>query len=107
MITDPFAAFYDQEITVRPYLGSGAYGDTYGAPVTVIVLLDESATLVRDRTGAEVVASATASTGPDAPDAPPGSEVTLPSGRVTTVITQSRHGAHPLSLPTGTDWTLA
>lgn len=98
--------FFVHEVTLAPLVGSGGYGDVHGPPVPVRCLVEDRTQLVRDRTGAEVVSSATVLAGPDAPDGPPGSLVTVPSGRVATVITQARRTSGPLGLPDHVEWAL-
>jgi hypothetical protein len=99
--------FFVHEVTLAPLVGSGGYGDVHG-PLTdpIPCLVDDRSQLVRDRTGAEVVSSTTVFAGPDAPDGPPGSLLTLPSGRVATVITQARRTSGPLGLPDHVEWAL-
>ncbi|WDZ91146.1 hypothetical protein [Nocardiopsis sp. HUAS JQ3] len=79
-------------VTAEPYLGSGAHGDAYGPPVRLRAQVEETRRKVRDKTGAEVVSEATLrgrlST---AASYPPGSRVTLPTGRVARVISTRRH----------------
>jgi hypothetical protein len=98
--------FFVHEVVLAPLVGSGGYGDVHGPPRLVRCLMEDRTQLVRDRTGAEVVSSTSVFAGPDAPDGPPGSLVTLPSGRVTTVITQARRSSGPLDLPDHVEWAL-
>lgn len=78
-------------VAVEPFEGTGAYGPVYGASSSVACLLTERTTLVRAPDGQEVTSGASYLTTPDH-DPPPGSRVTLPGGRVTTVITVQRVG---------------
>lgn len=78
-------------VTVAEYSGTGAHGPVYGTPATVACLLTERTQLVRAPDGAEVTSGASYLTTPDH-DPPAGSRVTLPGGRVTTVITVQRVG---------------
>lgn len=86
-------------VTVEPYEGSSARGPVFGALVEVACLLEEKHRMVRNREGNEVVSSATFYCRLDAVTAPPESRVTLPSGRVTTVLTQARHDGGSLPTP--------
>lgn len=72
--------FYDQTVTVRTFLGSGAWGDEWEDHENVRCFLDETRTLVRDGQGNEVI-SETTLTGPPEYAAiyTPGSEVILPT----------------------------
>ena len=90
-------------VTVEAYEGSGAYGPVYAAPVDVgPCVVEDSIRLVRvqtqDAAGAEQVSSTTVYC-PLATVAPPGSRVTLPSGRVARVLAASRIEAHGHPLP--------
>lgn len=98
--------FFVHTVTLAPVAGVGAYGDVHNPPVTVVCLVDEQTRLVRDPQGAEVVSTATVYAAPDAVDGPPGSRVTLPSGRTGVVITQARRTAPGLDLPEHTEWTV-
>lgn len=46
-------------VTVTPYLGEGAYGPSYGDPVTVDCRVEADRKLVRSSSGDEVVSEAT------------------------------------------------
>lgn len=89
-------------ISVEPYEGSGGYGPTYGDPVTVSCLVEERSRQVRapavNTDGGIVVSSSTAYASLDTV-APAGSRVTLPSGRVTTVIDAYLHDGGGLPTP--------
>lgn len=87
------------EVAVEPYEGEGAYGPTYGAAVTVACLVDEQTRMVRAPGGDEVTSSSTVYCQLDAVNAPPGSRVTLPSGRQTTVIAAHRRDGGGLATP--------
>jgi len=93
-------------VTVEPYLGEGSHGPVYGSAATVACLLDQVTTLVRAPDGREVTSSASYITPPDH-DPPPGSRVTLPGGRVTTVITVERAGIGIAAVPSNTRVVLA
>lgn len=90
-------------ITVRPYLGTGPYGDQHGDPVTVRAHVEDSRRLVRSSTGEELSSATTVRTRPDV-RAPPGSLVTVWPGtsqeRTARVITAHRfdHPAAPSHL---------
>lgn len=47
------------QVTVRPRIGEGSYGDTYADPVAVPCIIDETRRVVRDTTGQQVVSEAT------------------------------------------------
>jgi hypothetical protein len=85
-------------ITVEAYEGAGAYGPVYAAPVEVACLLDQQTKLVRSPSGGQVVSSSTALCPLDTV-CPPASRVTLPGGRVTTVINALRRDGGPLPVP--------
>lgn len=74
-------------LSLEPYAGSGAYGDQYGAAVSVPCYYEGKRRLVRDGNGDEVVSEATAWVQPGV-DVPDGSRVTV-LGRTTHVITVS------------------
>lgn len=81
-------------VTVEPYTGSGAYGPQYGAPVVRACMVDEKRKLVRASNGSgqgdgdEIVSEATIYLRRAyLADFPPETRVTLPTGRVSTVIT--------------------
>jgi hypothetical protein len=84
-------------ITVRPFLGSGPYGDVFGDPVTYRAFAEDRRRLVRSASGEEVTSETTIHTGPDAV-VPVGSQVTVwadtPHERTARVITTSRY-EHP------------
>jgi len=90
-------------VTVEAYQGSGAYGDVYAAPATVTpCVVEATRRLVRvqtqDAAGAEAVSSTTVYAPPDTV-APPGSLVTLPSGRVARVLAVAVLDDHGIGLP--------
>jgi hypothetical protein len=87
-----------QDVTVEPWQGQGAYGDTWGAPVTVRAVVEATVRLVRDRDGQQV-ASDTALYLPLDTVAPAGSRITLASGRVTTVVAAMRNDGGALPVP--------
>ncbi|NJP70042.1 hypothetical protein [Streptomyces sp. C1-2] len=73
------------EITIEPYKGDSSTGPVYGSPARVRAFVDEQTRAVRSPGGEDVTSSSTAYCAPGT-KAPPLSRVTLPSGRVTTVI---------------------
>lgn len=79
------AALLVHTATVKPYAGSGAYGDVYGAPFDLPCYFERKRQLVRDSDGDEAVSEATiyADLGTEVP---PGSLVTV-DGYESTVLT--------------------
>ena len=78
--TDELEDFYDKTVTVRTYLGAGAWGDEWETTEGVRCFTDETRTLVRDGQGAEVISETTLTAPPEyAPWFTPGSEVVLPT----------------------------
>lgn len=59
------SSYLDAPVEVRTYQGEGAYGPTYGQPVTVAANLDARRRLVRTASGDEVVAEMTLRLDPD------------------------------------------
>lgn len=98
MVTLP-GVWLQHQVTVEPYEGNTAKGPAFGTPVTVRCWLEETNRMVRSPDGNEVVSSAQFYCRLDAVEAPPESRVTLPSGRVTTVLTAARRDAGGLPLP--------
>lgn len=72
-------------ILIEPYLGASSTGLRYGPPEQVRAFVDEQTRAVISPGGEQVTSSSTAYTLPGT-SVPPLSRVTLPSGRVTTVI---------------------
>jgi hypothetical protein len=59
------AALLPHRITVRPYLGSGPYGDVFADPVTVRrAFVEDRRRLVRSADGDEVISETTVRTRP-------------------------------------------
>ena len=90
-------------ITVEAYEGAGAYGDVFAAPAVVTPCVVEDTTRkvtvqTGDAEGSERL-SATTVYGPLSATVPPGSRVTLPSGRITGVLAVARVTAHGHPLP--------
>lgn len=99
-MADELAAFWVHTVNVTPLLGTGSYGDIEGTEQPVVGFLDEKTRLVRNGAGEETVSQSTFYTDADRYDTfPPGSTVTLPGDRETTVIGRSRHDGGPLDLP--------
>lgn len=107
MTWEEFCALHIPEprtIQVQALVGSGAYGDQFGAPDAVgpCVVDDTSrrvAVQTQDAEGAEAVSSTTVFA-PMATVAPPGSLVTLPwTGRTARVLAVSVMEDHGLGLP--------
>lgn len=93
-------------VVVEPYEGDSAYGEVYGAAVTVRCFLDQSTRLVRDKDGRQVTSGATFHCRLTAiTDIPPDSRVTLPDGRKTTVILGRRRDGG--GLPTPDHWEVS
>lgn len=85
-------------VTIEPYAGSGAYGDTYGAPVVVSCWVEQGRKLVRAEDGSEAVSETTIYAQPGTV-AKARSRVTLPGGSVTVVISTSDRDGGALPLP--------
>lgn len=50
---------FKQSVTLETYLGSGAYGDVFAAPVTVACFIEDATKLVRNSSEEEVVSTTT------------------------------------------------
>lgn len=91
------ARLFNQSVSVETRTGSGAYGDTFATPTTVVCSISEKTQLVRDQSAAEVASSTTLyaplSASPDSTPTSgqfaPGSRVTV-HGRVAYVISAAR-----------------
>lgn len=93
-------------VTVEPYTGPGAYGDTYGSPVSVRALVEQRRRLVRTVDGTEAVSGTTVYAQLDAlAQVPARSRVTLPTGITSKVITASRYDGG--GLPTPDHWEIS
>lgn len=88
------------QVTIEAWTGTNGYGvDIYAAPVNEECFVEDKRRLVRSATtGDEVVSESTVYLQLDA-SAPPESRVTLPSGRVATVITALRRDGGDLPVP--------
>jgi hypothetical protein len=104
--------FMVHAVTVRTRLGAGGMGTSWAAPATFTpptgVFVDDKRRLVRGADAAQVVSEATLfDVDVDRASAyTPGTEVTLPSGRVATVITVAARTSGPLELPDHVEVTL-
>lgn len=85
-------------VTIEAYDGAGPDGPTYDAAVSVRCFLDEQTRMVRATDGTQVTSSSTAYCRLDA-TAPALSRVTLPDGRVTSVIAALRRDGGALPVP--------
>ena len=73
-------------VTIESYLGEGAYGPSYGDPVTFHCDMDPTRRLVRNGNGEEVVSSGSFSLHPDDADLfTPQSRLTI-GGKTTALI---------------------
>jgi len=93
------AFWLQHQVTVEPYEGNSGKGPVFAAPVVVRCWLEETNRMVRAADGNEVTSSAQFYCRLDALDARPESRVTLPSGRVTTILTLAKRDAGRLPLP--------
>jgi hypothetical protein len=87
-------------ITVRPYIGTGPYGDMYGDPIVIRrTYVEDRRRLVRSTDGDELISETTVHTRPGE-HIPVGSKVTvwqgMPHERTAVVITANRYH-HPSS----------
>jgi len=100
MSGDDLADFYVHTISVQTLTGTGGMGDTYADPVDRACFVDDKRRLVRSSSGEEVT-SETTIFGPPALSEVVVAEslVTLPSGRVATVITTSNLDSGAMDLP--------
>lgn len=94
-----------EDVEIQPYEGPGPHGDLYGAAVTVRVVVDDTARLVRTGTGDQVLASSTL-TCPLSTVAPVKSLITV-RGRTTTVLASSRLDGGALPVPSHVEVALA
>lgn len=70
------AALLPHTITVRPYQGTGPYGDVFGDPTVHQAFVEDRRRLVVSTSGEEVISETTVYTEPDVP-VPAGSQVTV------------------------------
>ena len=85
-------------ITVEAYDGESSTGTLYATPVVVKCFLDEETRMVRSPGGEQTTSTSTAYADLDA-TAPAMSRVTLPDGRVTTVIAAKKRNGMGLQTP--------
>lgn len=78
-------------VTVKPYEGSGAYGDVYGASFTLPCYVEQERRVVRGPEGDDVISQTQVYADLTTTPIKPGSKVTLSDGTTTTVITVARH----------------
>jgi hypothetical protein len=93
------AEFMVDVITVRPLLGTGGLGASWGTPEQHLVFADDKVRLVRSAVGDQVVSATTVYDDNVEHTYPLGSDVTLPSGRVAQVIACNRRENALLDLP--------
>lgn len=103
---DPLSAWWVHPVVVERLTGTGAYGDKFAAGVTYLGFAEDKIQQVRDTQGNEVTSTGTVAFPASVADIPPGSRVTLPSGRKATVITFARATAGPLPTPNHLELTL-
>jgi hypothetical protein len=94
------AVLLPHTITVRPYLGTGPYGDMFGDPIDIRrTFVEDRRRLVRAATGEELISETTVRTRPGE-HIPIGSKVTVwhntPNERTARVITANLFD-HPSS----------
>lgn len=88
-MTDPLARWWRHEVTVEPFLGTGAYGDRYGPQFTALAAIDDTTRQAVSPDGVETVSQTTVVFPRPVGYIPPGSRLTLPSthgGRTAHVI---------------------
>jgi len=105
-MSDELTDFYVHTITVQTLTGSGGMGDTYADPVTLSpdtdtgVFVDDKRKLVRSSSGEQVISETTIYGRPNLIAVLlEESLVTLPTGRVATVITTGARDSGALDLP--------
>lgn len=91
--------FFVHTVSAETFQGSGPYGESYAAAVTVTCFVDDGSHLVRNKTGEEVASTTTvyAPTSQAATFAVD-SQVTV-NGRVAYVIAVNSRDSGPLGLP--------
>lgn len=92
------AVFQQHEVTIEPYLGRGAYGDTWGPGVAVRGFTDHARRVVRSAEGSEVVSESTFYA-PPGTVCPTRSRVTFPDGRRSLVIAARDRDGGALPVP--------
>ena len=88
-LTDAFGDWMTSTVTVATNKGAGAYGPDLAEPVAVVgVMVSDKRRFVRNSEGNEVISETSILADLEhLPKFPGGSEVTLPNGTTTTVIT--------------------
>lgn len=76
-------------VTIEIYEGDTSTGPRYAAPVTARAYVEDERKTVRDKQGEEVISETKVWLFPHQ-ECPPESRVTLPSGRVASVIASSK-----------------
>lgn len=94
-----------QTVTIQPYLGTGAYGDTFGPAVTVPARVDRTRKLIESAAGQQVVSEATVIVQPGTVEYPIKSKITLPGESAARSVVSSppkigARGVHHLELNT-------
>lgn len=92
------AAAFQHDVTIEPYLGPSAYGPRYGGAAVVRGFVEQQTRMVRATDGTQVSSTSTVLCPLDT-DAPAQSRVTLPGGRVTSVIAALRRDGGKLPVP--------
>ncbi|MBH0778819.1 hypothetical protein [Nocardia bovistercoris] len=88
-MTDPLAQFWVHDVIVERFAGTAAFGPLFDAPTVEHCNVAERSQVVRDSSGVEVVTSASVAFPVSLDPIPLESRVTLPTGRVTRVVTAS------------------
>ncbi|MFF8679491.1 hypothetical protein ACF07F_16430 [Streptomyces sp. NPDC015237] len=101
MVRQVPAMLLQHRVQVEAYEGSSSKGDVYASPETVRCLIDEKTQQVTSPGGQTVTSGSSYIARPDHRP-PPNSRVTLPDGRVTTVITIARADGGRLPVPSNT-----
>jgi hypothetical protein len=89
---------FQHQVTVEAWHGEGPDGPRYGAPVVVTGFLSAQTRMVRATDGTQVTSTSTVLCPLDTV-APAQSRVTLPDGRVTSVIAALRQDGGRLPVP--------
>lgn len=87
-----------QDITVEPHVGSSARGQLYGPSVPVRALVENKRRMVRAKDGTMVTSEATVRM-QLTEDCPVDSKVTLPDGRIATVLASNSIDGGSLPVP--------
>nr|WSX48890.1 hypothetical protein OG409_07970 [Streptomyces sp. NBC_00974] len=86
-------------VTIEIYTGEAAYGPLYAAPVTARAYVEETARTARAKDGEEVTSKDTKVWLFPDQECPPESRMTLPSGRVASVISSTLYTGGGLRTP--------